>query len=188
MLSPVPGLGTVRYPAHVLKGEDIVVLLKLAVSPADWTVRSLETEISIPRSGIHRSIVRLAASGLLDSDRRRPNLSRAEEFLVHGSKYVFPPVFGGETRGTPTAWSAPPLLEELAESGDLPLVWPDARGLVRGTGLEPLHSAAPEIARRDPALAELLALVDGVRLGDARVRSLGARLLHERLFDSAEPA
>jgi predicted transcriptional regulator len=47
----------------MLKGEDIVVLLKLAVGPPGWTVRSLEAEIGIPRSVIQRSLVRLEEGG-----------------------------------------------------------------------------------------------------------------------------
>jgi len=169
----------------MLKGEDIVVMLKLAAEPADWTVRSLEAEIGIPRSVIHRSIVRLADAGLLDPKRRRVNASQAEEFLVHAVKYVFPPVLGGETRGIPTAWSAPPLAAELAPTNELPLVWPDPMGQARGIALAPLHACAPEIARRDPALAERLALIDALRLGDARVRGLAGKLLRERLSGTA---
>ena len=43
---------------------------------------------------------------------------------------------------------------------------------MRGIELEPLHPAVPEVARRNPALGERLALLDALRLGDARVRTL----------------
>jgi hypothetical protein len=169
----------------MIKGEDVVVMLKLADEPAHWTVRSLEDAIGIPRSVIHRSIGRLTQASLLDAKHRRVNVSQAEEFLVHAAKYVFPPILGGETRGIPTAWAAPPLDAELAPADDLPPVWPDPMGQARGIALEPLHDSAAEISRRDPALAELLALVDGLRLGDARVRGLAANLLHERFGNMA---
>jgi MarR family len=171
----------------MLKGEDIVVLLKLTADPPSWTVRSLEAELGIPRSVIQRSLVRLEQAGLLERGRRRANTGRADEFLGHGLRYVFPPVRGGETRGVPTAWAAPPLRDKLADSGELPPVWPDPLGSVRGIALEPLHDSAPGISRRDPALAELLALTDGIRLGDARVRGLAEELLRARL-SSAAPA
>jgi hypothetical protein len=158
----------------------------MAGSPS-WTVRSLEAEIGIPRSVIQRSLVRLEQAGLLEEGRRRVNVGRAEELLVHGVKYVFPPVRGGETRGVPTAWAAAPLQDKLADSDELPPVWPDPMGRVRGISLEPLHESAPEISRRDPALAELLALTDALRLGDARVRGLAEELLRARL-SSAAPA
>lgn len=169
----------------MLKGEDIVVLLKLMAGSPTWTVRSLEAEIGIPRSVIQRSLVRLERAGLLEEARRRVNVGRAEELLVHGVKYVFPSVRAGETRGVPTAWAAPPLQDKLADSGELPPVWPDAMGNVRGIALEPLHDSAPEISRRDPALGELLALTDGIRLGDARVRGLAEELLRARLSSAA---
>jgi hypothetical protein len=90
-------------------------------------------------------------------------------------------VLRGETRGIPTAWAAAPLAAELAPSSDLPPVWPDPMGHVRGIALDPLHDSVSGISRRDPALAERLALVDALRLGDARVRGLAASLLRERL-------
>jgi DNA-binding transcriptional MocR family regulator len=169
----------------MLKGEDIVVLLKLMAGSPAWTVRSLEAEIGIPRSVIQRSLVRLEEAGLLEEGRRRVNVGRAEELLVHGVKYVFPPVRGGETRGVPTAWAAPPLQDKLADSGELPPVWPDPMGNVRGIALEPLHDSAPDISRRDRALTELLALTDGIRLGDARVRGIAEELLRARLGSAA---
>ena len=169
----------------MLKGEDIVVLLKLTADPPSWTVRSLEAELGIPRSVIQRSLVRLEQAGLLEERRRRANNGRAEEFLLHGLRYVFPPVRGGETRGVPTAWAAPPLQDKLADSDELPPVWPDPLGSVRGIALEPLHDSAPRISRRDPALTELLALTDGLRLGDARVRGLAGELLRARLSSPA---
>ncbi len=169
----------------MLKGEDIVVLLKLTADSPSSTVRSLEAEIGIPRSVIQRSLVRLEQARLLEEGRRRVNKGRTEELLVHGLKYVFPPVRGGETRGVPTAWAAPPLQQKLAESGELPPVWPDPQGEVRGIALEPLHDSVPEISRRDRVLTELLALIDGVRLGDARVRGVAEELLRERLGSAA---
>jgi hypothetical protein len=58
-------------------------------------------------------------------------------------------------------------------------------GKIRGIALQPLHDSAPEIARRDPSLAERLALVDALRLGDARIRGLAGKLLRERLSSPA---
>jgi len=172
----------------MLKGEDVVVLLKLDGETADWTVRSLEADLAIARSVVQRSLVRLGEAGLFDAPRRRVNATQAEEFLVHAVKYVFPAVLGGETRGIPTAWAAAPLAGELAPPTDLPPVWPDAQGRDRGVALEPLHHSAPEIARRDPALGQRLALVDALRLGDARVRGLAAERLRARLASAASHA
>ena len=172
----------------MVNGQDVVVLLKLAGHGEDWTVRSLESALGISRAGVHRSLQRLSAAGLYDLERRRTNLSQAEEFLVHAVKYLFPPDMGGETRGIPTAWAAPPLADELAPPSDLPPVWPDPQGRQRGIAVAPLHPSVPNLAHRDPHLAESLALVDAIRMGDARVRRLATDLLSKRLARPAAAA
>ena len=93
----------------MLKGEDIVLLLKLSDSPPDWTVRTLAEETSIPRSVVHRALKRLAAAGLLDEHRRRVNASQAEEFLVHGLRTSSQPssrakVAAYQRPGPPRRW------------------------------------------------------------------------------------
>ena len=181
-------MGRPWYGYIVLNGQDIVVLLKLAGQDEDWTVRSLEAELGIARAGVHRSLQRLGTAGLYDLDRRRKNLSQTEEFLVHAVKYLFPPELSGETRGIPTAWAAQPLAHELAPRSDLPPVWPDPRARQRGIALRPLHPAVPELARRDPELADRLALLDAIRMGDARIRGLAAKLLRRRIARASAAA
>jgi hypothetical protein len=166
----------------MLKGEDIVVALALVGVGSGWTVRSLADSTGIPRSGVQRALVRLGKAGLLDERRRRVRALQLEEFVVHGVRYLFPPVLGGETRGVATAWAAEPLVGRVGSVvGSLPLVWPDPLGVVRGIELVPLHWAAVEGARRSPPLGELLVLVDGLRVGDARLRGIAAELLSDRL-------
>lgn len=165
----------------MLKGQDILVLLRLLEGADDWTVRSIGEPIGLDPAGVHRALKRLGEARLVDVERRRVNHSNAEEFLVHGVKYLFPARQGGMSRGVPTAWAAPPLDQQLAPVEEPPPVWPDAHGKARGLSLEPLHDRAPEAARHDPALAERLALIDALRIGDGRVRSLAARLLSESL-------
>lgn len=166
----------------MLRGEDVVLLLKLASSDQAWTIRSLGEEVGIARSVIHRSVGRLQTSGLFSPGRKRINAASAEEFLIHAVKYVFPPEFGGEARGVPTSWAAQPLVDRLAPSAGPPPVWPDPQGSTRGIGLQPLHPVATDLSRSDPQLAESLALVDALRTGDARLRGVASELLRERLF------
>jgi len=163
------------------KGQDVVILLKLCRDPREWTVRSLASELGLPHAAVQRSLQRLDAARLYDARRRRTNVSRAEEFLVHAVKYLFPPAFQGEGRGIPTAWGAEPLRAALAPQTDLPPIWPDSKGKQRGLVLEPVHHSVAAIARRDRDLGEALALLDGIRAGDARVSRLAAKLLSERL-------
>lgn len=166
----------------MLKGEDIVLLLKLTHQSPDWTVRSLEKETTIPRSVVQRSLKRLWEAGLFDRRRRIANISQTEEFLIHGLKYVFPGSVNGQSRGFATAWGATPLADKLAApANEVPPVWPSAQGDTRGLALEPLHPAAVEAAKRDSVLREQLSLVDAIRIGDARIRGLAANLLTDRL-------
>lgn len=184
ILSQVPGLGTTVILLRVLKGEDIVLMVKLAGSrTATWTIRSLEEETAIPRSAIQRALERLAHAGLLDPSSRTVRVAQAEEFLIYGLRYVFPARLGGETRGVKAAWASEPLASRLSGNDVLPPVWPAAHGDVRGLELKPLHRAVIEAAAADPQLGPRLALVDAIRAGDARVRHVAAELLREHLAD-----
>ena len=123
------------------------------------------------------------AAGLYSERLRSVNIPQAEEFLIHGLRYVFPVCLGGPSLGMPTAWAAAPLAGRIVTSRDeLPPIWPDALGEHRGLAVEPLHSCAPEAARRDPVLGERLALLDALRLGGPRIRSEAAELLIPRLL------
>jgi DNA-binding Lrp family transcriptional regulator len=164
----------------VLKPQDILVLLKLAAETPSWTFDSLARELGLSASAVHRSLQRAEAAGLYDGRRRKIKPAQLLEFLAHGLQYVYPAEWSGEARGRPTAWGAPPLSGQLVSSANPP-VWPDANGKVRGLALKPLHPAVPGAADRDERLWELLALVDAIRIGNARERSLATRELKKRL-------
>jgi hypothetical protein len=164
----------------MLKGVDLVVVLGLLRHPAgDWTVRSLAQELRLPPATVQRTLERLALVRVFDAGRRRVNVGACEELFVHALRFVAPAVVGGETRGLPTAWAAPPLVGHLAGNEDLPPVWPDSLGEVRGLELQPLHPRVVSLAQADAEMYKLLALVDGLRVGDARVRALAVRMLRE---------
>ncbi|UTI66282.1 hypothetical protein NBH00_08760 [Paraconexibacter antarcticus] len=165
----------------MLKGQDIVVLVQLLSAPLGWTMRELGEGLGLAPGPVHRSLARLADSGLYDAGRRRVIAGAAEEFLIHGLRYVFPARPQGEVRGVPTAWAAAPLRELLASSDPLPPVWPAPDGTVRGLALEPLHPAALLAARADPLTGERLALLDALRAGDPRTRGVAADQLRKRL-------
>lgn len=164
----------------MLKGQDVVVLLKLLGLDEPFPVRDLASQLGFDVAGTHRAMRRLDEAGLYSVERRRVYRAAAEEFLIHAAKFSFPARWGSEVRGVPTSWAAEPLRSELAESGGLPPVWPYAKGTVRGLGLEPLHAMAPEAALADHALWQRLALVDALRSSDgARITQLAERLLKE---------
>ncbi len=168
----------------VLRPADLLVLLGLlrpALAP-DWSVRSLAAELGLPQAAVQRSLARLGETPVYDPRRRRVNRTAADELLTGALPYIAPAKLGAPTRGMPTAWAAPPLSEHIS-GNELPPVWPEARGTMRGLAVEPLHEGALRAARADPWLYEMLSLVDGVRIGDARVRGVAAELLHARLAE-----
>jgi len=120
-------------------------------------------------------------AGLVQRDSRQVNRRALLEFLVHGVKYVFPAVRGRTTRGIPTAHAAPPLAKQIVAAGELPPVWPDPHGSVRGETFMPLHRSAVAAAKKDSKMYELLALVDAVRDGRARERRRAESELEKRL-------
>jgi len=129
---------------------------------------------------VHNALDRAARAHLYDPERRQPRMLALEEFLLHGIKYAFPAERGALTRGTPTAYAAPPLNAIIA-SDENPPVWDDPSGTVRGYKLTPLYDSAPKAAKLDSALYQMLALVDAIRDGRARERELAGNQLRKRL-------
>jgi hypothetical protein len=84
----------------------------------------------------------------------------------------------------PTGYAAPPLDKIIVQPNDPPPVWPHAEGTVRGYSFSPLFPSVPMAALRDPLLYEMLALVDAIRDGRARERSIAVKELSTRLAES----
>jgi hypothetical protein len=103
-----------------------------------------------------------------------------------GVPYAYPTKPREITRGMPTAWAAPVMAGKTAGDDDTVPVWPDPDGARRGAAVDPLYRSVPAAARNDPALYDLLALVDAVRIGRARERKIAEAELKLRL--SHEPA
>ena len=171
-----------------LKPQDVIVALKLVTcqgSASDETggkwpsFSNLGLELGISGSEVHAAVTRGTKAGLLGPG-RKPRKEKILEFLLHGVRFAFFAERGSVTRGMPTAYAAPPLSDEIA-GDDLPPVWPDPEGKVRGETLEPLYRTVPTAAKNDPQLYELLALVDAIRIGRARERVLAEKHLRERL-------
>ena len=173
----------------ILKPQDIVVALKLvALGEVKWTYAQLAYELGMSQAEVHAGIKRLLTVGLVVKDSIapvRPVRQALEEFLVHGIKYAFPPRRGGITRGVVTSTSAPPLAKEFVQPEELPPVWPDPEGTVRGQEFSPLYRSAPKAAQQDQRLYELLALVDAIRGGRAREQIIAIKELGKRLAQNA---
>lgn len=168
-----------------LKPQDLLVLLKVAAHPPQrWTYAALGEALAMSASEAHASVKRAVASGLAVAPARgewspvRPNLL---EFIVHGVRYIWPATPGPVKRGVPTAFGAEPLASMLtAAPGEAP-VWAHPAGSAKGPTLSPLYRTAPQAALTDPALHRMLALVDALRAGRARERTLAAKLMEAEL-------
>lgn len=150
-----------------------------------YSVRGLAGALGVSKSEISNSINRLYEAGLaLKVGRKgRPKaiVSAAQEFIVSGLKYVFPVKPGPQARGVPTAFAAPVLENRVMSAGEGKFVWPDAEAKDSGQSIEPLFKSVPFAIRDDPQLYAYLALVDAIRLGNAREASIAKDELKMRL-------
>ncbi|MEO0661621.1 MAG: hypothetical protein AAFZ87_08795 [Planctomycetota bacterium] len=159
----------------MLKPQDLLVAVKLALPGLGerWTYPELARALDLSDSEANSAAHRASDAGLMTRARGRtekpkPIRSALMEFVAHGLRYAFYVRPGEVVRGVPTGHSAPPLDEQFPASELDALVWPDARGTLRGQAITPLYPSVPAVARRDAALHETLALLDAIRTGRER--------------------
>ena len=171
----------------VLKPQDLAVALKLiTLYGRRFTYSELADWMMLSRYEAHAATQRLVLAGLA-TDRDGLIQSRDSaiaDFVLHGMRYAFPPVYTGDTRGIPTSYLALSMMGEVSIT-DVQLnthhhvvVWPeDAPQLVprgmshehfpprcwRGQGMLPLYPTLPFVAPGDYDLYPLVALVDALR-------------------------
>ncbi len=172
-------------PQVVLRPQDLVVLLRLSLEhgPAP-TYAKLGDELSLTASEVHAALGRAVMAQLARKDEMGKAIVVREAlrtFLQHGARYAFPATHGGITRGIPTSYAASPLQEKIVQPQEPAPVWPYRHGTVRGVAYYPLYPTVPDAASRNPALYELLVLVDAIRGGSPRERALAIELLDDRL-------
>lgn len=167
-----------------LKSHDVAVALQLALTPG-LPFRELSAAVGLSLGEAHNAVQRLRSSRLLRADSGEVNRGALIEFLSAGVPYAFFAEPGPETRGVPTAHSAPPLVREFSD-GQV-VVWPSLTGETRGASLEPLYPGAPQTANHNRDLYELLTLVDAIRVGRARERQRARALVRERLSTGKNP-
>ncbi|HEY2054511.1 MAG TPA: hypothetical protein VGH14_11305 [Solirubrobacterales bacterium] len=166
----------------MIKQSDIYVLGGLLAHGGDWTYRSLAEDLRVPHPVVQRALARAQDADLYSADRREVHRPHFEEFAIHALRFVAPARLGPIVPGVPAAWAAEPMAKAIVSSGDdPPPVWPHAEGGVRGQAVEPLHGAAPEAVAEWPELAEILASLDSLRVGDLRVRSVAEGFLVDLL-------
>jgi hypothetical protein len=171
----------------ILKPQDIYVLAKLiSLNGQKWTYAGLAKILAMSQSEINAGVKRAIQAGLIApatsrNDPPRPIRLALMEFLSHGIRYAFPADRGEITRGIPTAYAAPPLKRLVVTGKDPVPVWPSALGNSRGYAFSPLYRSVPKAALADMKLYEILALVDAVRGGRARDRSIAIGELKKRI-------
>lgn len=174
----------VSNPQLSLKPQDLVVLLRLSLPSAMPTYAALADELGLGASEVHAAIVRAQAAQLVfkgESGELELVRHALLAFVLHGARYVFPAVRGEMTRGLPTVYAAPPLNALIKQPNELPFVWPDKLGKVRGMALYPLYPKVVHAAKVNSDLYELLVLFDALRAGSAREQGLAQVMLSERL-------
>ncbi len=168
----------------MLKPQDILVALKIvALNKENWSYESLASSLGMSSSQVYSSVQRGKRLHLLRLDDKRlvANTRTLEELIVHGLRYMFEIEIGSLTAGIPTSYAAPPLKSLLSSSKEQPPpVWPDPKGTVNGFAFSPIYKFAPEAARKDQHLYELLALVDTIRAEGPREKIIAIGELKKR--------
>lgn len=162
----------------MLKPQDLLVAIGIALVGRDaWTYEGVASKLGISASEAHAAVKRAQGATLLlgrEVDRRA-----LLEFLEHGVRYAFYVERGPVVRGVPTGVGAPPLRDRF-QATEIP-VWPSAGGTARGYALAPLYRSVPAAAEADRGLYEVLALVDAIRDGGTRERTIAMEELRSRL-------
>jgi hypothetical protein len=170
----------------MLRPQDILISCKLfTLGDAEWPLRRLAGSLSLSIGEVHGAIGRCKEAGVLGVPRGKLSVARRRlfELATVAVPHVYYAVRGSVELGVPAAMHAEPLKGVFPRDGrPVPLVWPSGTGTVRGESLLPLYPTAPRAVEHDPDLHRLLALIDVVRVGDARDRRLAADLLERMIL------
>lgn len=172
-----------KRPVLFLRPHDVCVALQLVMTPR-FTFRELAEAVGLSVGESHNSVKRLEVARLFQAHHHAANIPALLEFIVSGVPYVFPGELGPETRGVPTAHSGPALGEVLSSVDTV--VWPSVEGHARGLALTPLLRQAPRMVERNQRLYRWLTVVDALRIGRARDRSLAREVLSRELSEYRE--
>ena len=164
-----------------LKPQDVLVALKLHIERANPRPRLVDiaADLGLSQAEVSGSLKRSIFAGLSRPGDGIPYPEALKEFVLHGLRYAFPAQLGAIAKGMPTSHSAAPLNKKISSAEHF--VWPDAKGEVRGSSVEPLYPSVPFAASRDFKLYELFALIDALRVGQSRERKLARKELEKRV-------
>lgn len=164
-----------------IKPQDILVALNLCREKEGLrNYAEKARRLGMSASEVHSAERRLSEARLFDADRKVIRKNSMLEFLVHGVPYVFAVSPKEWTRGVPTAWAAPVLVDKVSQGNQPPPVWPDPEGRVQGVAVKPLYGSVPKAVKDDPELYDLMALVDALRIGRVREKKIAEEELKRR--------
>lgn len=159
-----------------MRPQDIVILLKiLTLNGAPWQYRDLAASLKLSISEVSESLNRSFMAGLIDESKRKVRRQSLMEFIEFGLHYVFPQIPGRLVTGIPTAHSHPFYSKKIIS--DLPYVWPDNEGSIKGLAIQPLYKTVTKAVARDEELYKLLAGIDIIRTGSTRELKLALQEL-----------
>jgi hypothetical protein len=164
-----------------MRPHDIAVLLKIVAKHGQsWKMKDLAFELGISGGEISESLQRSAYAGLIVNNKKQVMKQNLIDFIQYGLQFVFPIQPGGSTRGLPTAYSAFPISSFISSNASM--VWPYSEGTVKGTAIEPLYPGAVKACILDANFYELMSLVDTMRIGKNREKSIAVDELKKRMF------
>ncbi len=179
-----------------MRPQDVVIILDLISmklsnnednKPSDlqnngsYQNKNIAYSLKMSEAEVSESLRRSEFAGLIaDIKTKKINQKAFLAFLLNGLKYVFPTHPGALVRGVPTAHSAMPLAKSIIS--DELYVWENPAGEVRGQSIVPLYHTVPDIVENNKKLYELLALVDAIRTGTARIVNIATQELEKRIL------
>ncbi len=162
-----------------MRPQDIVILLKIVLRNGhNWTGKEIAAQLQISASEVSESLNRSVLAGLLMNDKRKVLKNALFEFIAYGLQYVFPTRPGAMVRGIPTSHSAFPLKNHI--NSDEVFVWAFTKGTVRGQSIETLYEKQAIACQADTELYEVLTLIDAIRIGRVREKTIALELLKSK--------
>jgi hypothetical protein len=161
----------------MLKGQDILLMMKLAVGRATPDQNRLAQELFISQSEVAKSYKRCKQASLYAD-----SIGVLKGHLldaINAIRYYFPGELGSPVVGIPTAWSAQGAFSDIRSNEKI--VWPHIGGKERGLKLEPIYKSIPDACALDADLHFAMAAVDALRIGRLREVKIARQYLKKVL-------
>jgi DNA-binding Lrp family transcriptional regulator len=170
--------------SYNMKPQDVVVLLQILSLEkiGGITQLQLSRDLNISQSEISESLKRSKYSGLISQTSGKVDRKLLFDFIVYGLPVVFPTKPGPDERGISTAHAAKFFRKEFHFGYSY--VWAYGKGEERGKAIQPLYPSVPEAVQKSERLYEYLVIIDILRIGRAREKSVAIERL-KKLFKYA---